>query len=166
LILLTDLLSRSSSSRARSCQRCQKTKKPCSLAEPVRMRSVKKGAMAEPAERAEKVGEERESEWVSVRREIAGALDALVGVGKRIRGELRRMNELLTMLAYRDGESELEMSEASEGVPEELEGEVEALEEEEGEELKRKCAEELEEAERSGAEDEDQEPANKKTRTD
>ena len=130
------------------------------------MRSVKKGATAEPVEQAEKVGEERESEWVAVGREIAGALGALVGVGKGIRGELRRMNELLTVLAYRDGESESEMSEASEGVPEELEGEVEALEEEEEEELKRKRAEESEEAERSGREDEDQEPANKKTRTD
>ena len=96
----------------------------------------------------EKIGEERESEWVEVRRKIAGALGALVGVGKGIRGELRRMNELLGVLAYRDGESKSEMSEESEGVPEELEGEVEALEEEEQkEEGKRKWLEESEEAE-------------------
>ena len=61
-------------------------------------------------------------------------MSVLVDVGKGIRGELRRINELLTVLAYWDGESESEMSEESEeseGVPEELEGEVEALEKEE-----------------------------------
>ena len=50
------------------------------------MRLVKKSAMAEPAE---KVREKRESEWIEVGRKIVGALNALVDVGKGIRGELR-----------------------------------------------------------------------------